>query len=88
MAIDLLALPRLDLIKIDVEGMELQVLEGARDTIARCRPIIVVEQLKVDHDALIGVLSGHGYNLLYGHMNVLAIQPDDPSVDQVPIRRK
>jgi FkbM family methyltransferase len=33
-----------DFIKIDVEGFELQVLEGARDTLARCRPIVIVEQ--------------------------------------------
>src|SRR6202022_1062963 len=29
-------------IKIDVEGHELQVLDGATDTIARCRPIILL----------------------------------------------
>lgn len=87
MTIDGLALPRLDLLKIDIEGMELQALEGARETIARCRPIIVVEALKVDRDALVAVLAGYGYTLLYGHLNVLAIQPDDPSINQVPVRR-
>ena len=32
-----------DLIKIDVEGMEMQVLRGLEDTIARVRPILQVE---------------------------------------------
>lgn len=34
----------LSFIKIDVEGYELQVLEGALATIERCRPLILVEQ--------------------------------------------
>ena len=33
-----------DLLKIDVEGYELQVLLGAEQTIRSCRPIIVIEQ--------------------------------------------
>ena len=32
-----------DLIKIDVEGHELKVLEGGLDTIRRCKPVIIVE---------------------------------------------
>jgi FkbM family methyltransferase len=37
------ALARVDLIKIDVEGFEIDVLEGARDTIAADRPYIALE---------------------------------------------
>lgn len=36
-------LPRLDFVKIDVEGAELHVLEGGRDTIERLRPKLLVE---------------------------------------------
>jgi FkbM family methyltransferase len=37
-------LDQVDLIKIDVEGFEPFVLEGARETLLRCRPIVIIEQ--------------------------------------------
>lgn len=36
---------RVDFIKIDVEGMELEVLQGAVQTFKRCRPIVIYETL-------------------------------------------
>lgn len=42
--LDEFALADVDLIKIDVEGRELDVCRGAIDTLRRCRPIVVVEQ--------------------------------------------
>lgn len=41
--IDDLALPVCDLIYLDIEGYELKAIKGARETIARCRPVVVVE---------------------------------------------
>jgi FkbM family methyltransferase len=43
--IDDLALDVCDLIYLDVEGYERRVLEGAADTVARCGPVIAVEDL-------------------------------------------
>lgn len=43
-------LTRLDFVKIDVEGAELHVLEGGRDTVARLRPTMLVE-IEVRHTA-------------------------------------
>jgi FkbM family methyltransferase len=42
--LDSFALADVDLIKIDVEGTEKDVLEGAADTLARCKPWVIVEQ--------------------------------------------
>ena len=47
--LDSLALPIVDYIKIDCEGYEYRILQGAEQTIRRCRPMIVIEQKP--HDA-------------------------------------
>jgi len=43
MTIDSLELDKLDFMKIDVEGYEVLVIEGAMNTIKKCKPIIVME---------------------------------------------
>jgi FkbM family methyltransferase len=87
LAIDSLGLARLDLIKIDVEGMEIEALEGARQIITRCLPIILVEHLKVGREALVAALIPHGYRLYYRGLNALAIHPTDPSLEQTSVQR-
>lgn len=43
--IDTLHLPHCDAIFLDVEGYEVEALQGAADTIKRCRPLILCELL-------------------------------------------
>jgi len=47
--IDDLELPGCDFLKIDVEGMECQVLDGARETIGKHRPIMYLENDRKEH---------------------------------------
>ena len=42
--LDSLNLQNVDYIKIDCEGFEYRVLQGAIETIKRCRPVVVIEQ--------------------------------------------
>jgi len=69
--------PRLDIIKIDVEGMELEVLDGAAKTINDNHPIILVESMKTDHNALRARLEGFGYMVYPAGMNFLALHKED-----------
>lgn len=41
--LDSLNLQEVDLMKVDVEGMELRVFMGAVETLKRCKPVLVVE---------------------------------------------
>lgn len=62
---------RLDAIKIDVEGMELDVLRGAQGLVARFRPLILAENDRVDRSpALVAHLLGLGYRC-YWHIHPL-----------------
>ena len=67
-AIDNLNLPACHMIKIDVEGMEKEVLDGARQTITRFRPYLYVENDRPDkHAELISALLDLDYRILW-HM--------------------
>jgi FkbM family methyltransferase len=57
------ALPPPGLVKIDVEGAEIAVLEGMSETIARHRPAIVCE-LHDTHAQFAATMRAHGYRLI------------------------
>ena len=76
--IDSLGLPRLDLLKVDVEGMEFDVLAGADATIRELHPVMLIEHIKVDGNQLLEVLRGWGYEVMPAGVNVLAVHTTDP----------
>ena len=54
---------KIDLIKIDVEGHELEVLEGARNTLYNNKPVLVIETFNKKEEVT-NILSSLGYNLI------------------------
>jgi len=86
LTLDSLALPRLDLLKIDVEGMELDVLSGAATLITAQRPIMIVEQAKSDRHRLASMLDGWGYRQFAFGLNLLAVHGSDPCATRISIR--
>ena len=68
LSIDGLGLDVCHLIKIDVEGMETEALQGAAVTIARLRPMLYVENDREARSAeLIDLIQSYGYRL-YWHL--------------------
>jgi FkbM family methyltransferase len=63
-----------NLIKIDVEGHEVEVLHGCQKLIAAHKPVIVFEHLFLSEDALKS-LALPGYDLLYIHDTSGALSP-------------
>lgn len=76
-AIDDLLLPSCGLIKLDVEGAEHEALRGARGTIDRYRPVLIVEmkglETRFGNDA--GAVRALVENVL-GYRQVYAARPD------------
>jgi FkbM family methyltransferase len=80
LSIDSLKLERLDFLKLDVEGMEIDVLRGAAETIRRCKPMLLIEFIKSDYHALKRFIEELGYTTNFRvEPNLLAFHDDDPS---------
>ncbi len=63
----IMQLPQLRLLKIDVEGFEQKVLEGAKEIIGRFRPAIYVENDRIEQsESLINKIRSLGY-IAYWH---------------------
>jgi FkbM family methyltransferase len=76
--VDSLNLPKVNLIKIDVEGMEMSVLSGAHNTIVKHKPILFVEFLKeVKPRTLYDLLTSYGYAIQVVDYNFLCIPIED-----------
>lgn len=58
------ALTKLDFIKIDVEGFENRVLEGAVHTIQRFKPTIYIEIFEENFNGVNQWLTSHGYEIV------------------------
>ena len=78
LAIDEYELPRVDLLKIDVEGMEMEALQGAARTIERSRPVMLIEKIKADAGHLRQWLELRGYTIIEAGINMLVIHGSDP----------
>ena len=68
---------RVDPIKMDVEGMEIDALAGAAASIGRHHPILLVEMVKTDSAKLPARLKALGYSVIVTGMNFLAIHKDN-----------
>lgn len=84
-AIDGFELPRVDLIKIDIEGMEMEALEGARATIERSFPILLIEKIKTDAVQLRQWLQQRGYQLIEAGINLLAVHASDKTLGEIKV---
>lgn len=58
--LDSFGIEHLDFLKVDVEGHEVQLLEGARETITRCQPTVLIEVLPQNEAAVRSLLESSG----------------------------
>jgi FkbM family methyltransferase len=79
-AIDSLNLQRLDFFKLDVEAMEVDVLNGAKQTIEKHKPIMLVEVLKSKPELITGFLHALGYKTFHMSLNIIAMHESDPAL--------
>lgn len=69
-------LGRVDFIKIDIEGMEIEALRGAERTLGQFRPVLLIEWIKSNRDELQSFLESKGYLIEEHGANLLATCDD------------
>ena len=62
--LDDLTTPRVDLIKLDIEGLEAKFILGGKEKLATHKPAMVIEYLKGDRKFLLNTLEENGYRYM------------------------
>ena len=86
LTLDELSLPRVDFIKLDIEGMEMEGLEGARQTIDRSLPILLIERIKADGTQLTQWLEARGYQVMQVGINLVAVHKTDKTLGNISVQ--
>jgi FkbM family methyltransferase len=78
--LDSFALPRVEMMRIGVAGMEVAVLQGAMETIARCKPVLCVDHTR-GGEALPSLLIQLGYRVyVMNARNYICVHPSRPLI--------
>lgn len=85
-SIDDLTLTRVDFIKIDIEGMEMEALHGANKTLVQHCPQLLIEKIKSNENEIAEFLTSLGYELFPSGLNLLAIHKSDPVSNEITIK--
>ena len=84
-SIDQLNLKRLDFIKIDIEGMEMEALAGAENSINEHRPLLMIERIKSNESEIRQFLEKFHYQLFLFGINLIAVHKDDPVLKHIKV---
>ncbi|QJD91199.1 FkbM family methyltransferase [Duganella dendranthematis] len=85
MSIDQLNLKRLDFIKIDIEGMEMEALMGAEQSISKYKPQLMIEKIKSNEEEIRAFLEKLQYKIFPLGINLIAVHKDDPVAEQIKV---
>jgi FkbM family methyltransferase len=83
LSIDELNFQRIDFIKIDIEGMEMEALIGAEKSIEKFKPQLLIEKIKSDENEIRNFLNKFEYKFFNAGMNLLAVHKNDPASSKI-----
>lgn len=75
--IDRLGISKLDFLKIDVDGTDYDVLLGAKESLRKFRPPLVIE-MHMNEELIVELLRSLGYGYMIGMENEVLVMPNFP----------
>jgi len=63
--------------------MEIEALNGAKDTIGRTKPHLIIEKIKSNEFEINTFLKNHGYKIFPLGLNVLGVHESEPLSSQI-----
>ena len=75
------------LIKIDIEGIEMDALIGGAQSIQKFKPQLMIEKIKSNENDIREFIEKLGYKIFPLGINILAIHESDPTSQQIKINQ-